>query len=76
MFNDSTPSEIEATMQDAWNAFHVYRKFSLKQRADFIKAIAVELENCGDALIQTAMSETNLPEARLRGERADRKSVV
>ena len=70
MFNDSTSSEIEAIMQHAWNAFHVYRKFSLKQRAAFMKAIAVELENCGDALIHTAMSETNLPEARLRGERA------
>jgi NADP-dependent aldehyde dehydrogenase len=69
MFNDSTSSEIEIIMQDAWNAFHVYRKFSLKQRAAFMKAIAVELENCGDALIHTAMSETNLPEARLRGER-------
>lgn len=57
-------------MQDAWNAFHVYRRFSLKQRAAFMKAIAVELESCGDALIQTAMRETNLPEARLRGERA------
>ncbi len=70
MLNDNTPTEIEAIMQDAWNAFHVYRKFSLKQRAAFMKAIAVELENCGDALIQTAMQETNLPEARLRGERA------
>ena len=70
MFNDSTPSEIETIMQDAWNAFHIYRKFSLKQRADFMRAIAVELENCGDALIQTAMKETNLPEVRLRGERA------
>ncbi len=35
-----------------------------------MKAIAVELENCGDDLIHTAMSETNLPEVRLRGERA------
>ena len=57
-------------MEDAWTAFHIYRKFSLKQRAAFMKAIAVELENCGDALIQKAMQETNLPEARLRGERA------
>ncbi len=70
MFNDSTPTEIEVIMQDAWKAFHVYRKFSLAQRAAFMKAIALELENCGDALIQTAMQETNLPEARLRGERA------
>ena len=70
MFNDSTTAEIEAIMQQAWNAFHAYRKMSLKQRAAFMKAIAVELENCGDALIHTAMSETNLPEVRLRGERA------
>jgi alpha-ketoglutaric semialdehyde dehydrogenase len=70
MFNDSTPQEIEAVVQQAWKAFHQYRKLSLKQRAAFMKAVVVELENCGDALIQTAMSETNLPEARLRGERA------
>lgn len=62
--------EINTVMQQAWSAFHAYRKYSLAQRAAFMKAIAVELENCGDALIQTAMSETNLPEARLRGERA------
>ncbi len=69
-YKDFSVEEIDAVMQQAWNAFHVYRKFSLKQRAAFMKAIAVELENCGDALIHTAMSETNLPEARLRGERA------
>ncbi len=69
-YTDFSVEEIDTVMQDAWNAFHVYRKFSLKQRAAFMKAIAVELENCGDALIHTAMSETNLPEARLRGERA------
>ena len=70
MFTDFTEEQIEIVMQEAWNAFHVYRKFSLQQRAAFMKAIAAELENCGDALIQTAMQETNLPEARLRGERA------
>ncbi len=56
-------------MQQAWKAFHAYRKLSLKQRADFMRAIATELEGCGDALIHTAMQETNLPEARLRNER-------
>ena len=70
MFTDATLNEIEEIMQDAWNAFHIYRKFSLRQRADFMRAIAIELENCGDELIQTAMRETNLPEARMRGERA------
>ncbi len=70
MFADATTEEINAIMQQSWHAFHIYRKLSLKQRAAFMKTIAVELENCGDALIHTAMSETNLPEARLRGERA------
>ncbi len=70
MFNDSTKDEIEVVMQQAWQAFHIYRKFSLKQRADFMRNIATEIENLGDDLIQTAMQETNLPEARLKGERA------
>lgn len=70
MFKDNSIVEIEAVMQQAWHAFHIYRKYSLQKRAAFMKAIAVELENCGDALIQTAMEETHLPEARLRGERA------
>ena len=35
-----------------------------------MKAIAVELENGGDELIHTAMRESHLPEARMRGERA------
>ena len=69
-FTDATTAEIDIVMQQAWKAFHGYRKLSLQRRADFMRAIAVELENTGDNLITTAMQETNLPEARLRGERA------
>ena len=68
-FTDATIQDIDEVMQQAWKAFHVYRKLSLKQRADFMRAIAKELEACGDELIHVAMSETNLPEARLRNER-------
>lgn len=70
MFTDATIAEIDLVMQRAWQAFHQYRKLSLKQRSAFMRAVAIELENAGDALITTAMQETNLPEARLRGERA------
>ncbi len=70
MFKDATSNEIDEVMQRSWNAFHIYRKMSLKQRADFMRTIANELEACGDGLIQTSMRETNLPEARLRNERA------
>ncbi|MBS1656233.1 MAG: aldehyde dehydrogenase (NADP(+)), partial [Bacteroidetes bacterium] len=70
MYNDTTINEIDIAMKEAWSAFLQYRKFSLKQRADFMRAIAKEIENLGDELIQTAQEETHLPEARLRGERA------
>lgn len=69
-FQDASIAAIDAVMQEAWDAFAVYRKTSLKQRADLMRAIAGALETAGDALIQTAMQETNLPEARLRNERA------
>jgi len=70
MFTDASSQEIDQVMNTAWQAFHQYRKYSLKDRAQFMRNIAAELENAGDELIQTAMRETNLPEARLRGERA------
>jgi len=41
-----------------------------KARAAFLESIAKEIEGLGEALIKQAMQETNLPEARLVGERA------
>lgn len=69
-FQDASANDIDKAVQQAWQAFHIYRNFSLKQRADFMRAIAAELEAAGDALIQVAMTESHLPEARLRSERA------
>jgi NADP-dependent aldehyde dehydrogenase len=70
MFNDATVDEINEVMQQSWHAFHVYRKMNLKQRANFMRAIAFELETSCVDLIPVAMKETNLAEARLRNERA------
>ena len=69
MYKDHSLQEIEDVMQHSWTAFKEYQKLPLKRRAAFMKEIAVELEACGDHLIQVAMRETHLPEARLRGER-------
>ncbi len=68
-YKDASAEEIENVMQQAWKAFYVYRKCSLKQRANFMRAIATALEETGDELIKVAGEETNLPEARLRSER-------
>jgi 2,5-dioxopentanoate dehydrogenase len=70
MYQDATTEEITEVMEKAWEAFHIYRKFPLKQRADLVHAVAKELENLGDDLVQTASEETHLPEARLRNEKA------
>lgn len=70
MFNDATVGDIDQVMQQAWLAFHAYRKLSLAQRAEFMRAIAFKLENLGDDLLRVAGEESNLPEARLRNEKA------
>jgi NADP-dependent aldehyde dehydrogenase len=69
MFKDFTSPQIDKVMGEAWQAFHIYRKMSLLQRADFMRAIAKEIEGLGDKLLQTAAGETKLPESRLKTER-------
>ena len=70
IFQDATAAEIDKVMNEAWQAFQIYRETTLKQRAGLMRRIAKEIEAEGDKLIHTAMRETNLPEARLRNERA------
>lgn len=70
MFKDATIQEVEIALQQAWKAFHDYRKMSLVRRADFMRAIGREIENLGDELLNTTNEETSLPEARLQNERA------
>lgn len=68
-FQNASPEDIDKAVQQAWRAFHIYRNYSLKQRADLMRAIAKEMEAAGDELLHAAMEETHLPEARLRNER-------
>jgi alpha-ketoglutaric semialdehyde dehydrogenase len=60
---------IDQTLQQSREAFLVYRNRTGAQKANFLEVIAREIEALGDPLIRTAMEETNLPEARLVGER-------
>jgi len=68
MFSNATATEIDDALNQSWQAFHEYRKFSLRQRADFMKAIAQEIQAAMDTLLTTAMVETNLPQPRLQNE--------
>ncbi len=68
-FKDATLQEVDSAINGAHVAFLSYKNFSGKKRAEFLRAIADEIETLGDELVKTAMSETNLPEARIIGER-------
>jgi 2,5-dioxopentanoate dehydrogenase len=69
MNENTTIIDVNEVMKKAIEAFHIYRKLPLTKRANFMRSIAKEIEALGDELIQVAGEETNLPEARLRGER-------
>ena len=70
MFKDIQLAEIDQVMRRAQEAFLRYRRTSGALKAGFLEGIASEIEALGPELIKKAMEETNLPEARLIGERA------
>jgi 2,5-dioxopentanoate dehydrogenase len=69
MFKDATIQEINDAMSRSAQAFSIFSKYSVSQRASLMRTIAREIEQLGDELIAVTMRETNLPEARLKGER-------
>ncbi len=69
MYQDHTITEIDDFLTKSQAAFHQYKNFSLKQRAGFMRTIAVELEALGEELIGIAHEETHLSEKRLYAER-------
>jgi len=66
---DSTIEEVNSALHEAQVAFLSYKNLSGKKKAEFLRAIADEIEALGQELVTTAMRETNLPEARIINER-------
>jgi len=69
VFHEATPQEIDRAMKSSETAFVEYRRCSSGQRAEFLRAIASEIERLGDELVERAVTETALPAARITGER-------
>ena len=61
--------EISVIVEKSYEAFLQFRKVPGLRRAELLDAIATEIESEGETLLQTASRETNLPIARLTGER-------
>ena len=68
-FHQATDGEIDAAAVAAKNAFLEYRQLSPARRAEFLDAIADELDQLGDDFVAIVCQETALPQARIQGER-------
>lgn len=69
-FHQASIAEVDAAAQAAARAFSAYCQTSAEQRADFLAAIADELDALGEEFFAFATQETALPLPRLIGERA------
>jgi alpha-ketoglutaric semialdehyde dehydrogenase len=68
-FFTATEQEITAAVHAAATAYGKYRQTSAIQRAEFLDAIAAELDALGDDFIVDVMRETALPRPRIENER-------
>jgi len=68
-YKDNSVQQVDAALREAQLAFLSYKNISGKKKAEFLREIANEIEALGQRLVDTAMRETNLPEARIINER-------
>lgn len=69
-FHQATPEEVGAAATAAQAAYPVYRTLSASRRAEFLDAIADELDALDDDFVAMACRETALSAARIQGERS------
>ncbi|MCP9766707.1 aldehyde dehydrogenase (NADP(+)) [Lacihabitans sp. LS3-19] len=69
LFFKATLSELDLAVHKANAAFAIYRKKSGAEKAQFLEAVATEIEALGDELIERYVAESALPMGRAQGER-------
>jgi len=68
-FTQATEAEVDAACLAADSAFAQFRHLSPARRAEFLEAIADEIDALGDDFVAIVCRETALPAARIQGER-------
>ena len=68
-FHEASMAEVQKACEKAEAAFEIYRKKNGEDKALFLEAIADEILNLGDTLLNRCHQETGLPLGRLTGER-------
>src|ERR1041385_1571856 len=69
-YPEATAEEIHRAVTLAESSFEAYSSLPVARIAGLLDRIAEEIEAVGDELIERAIQETALPDARLKGERA------
>jgi len=69
VFYEATAEEISQAVALAEEAFKTYGTISDVKKADFLDAIAEEIEALGEDLLATYIQESGLPAGRANGER-------
>ncbi|MCQ4280443.1 aldehyde dehydrogenase (NADP(+)) [Pseudomonas stutzeri] len=68
-FIQATAQEVDAAAEAAACAYPLYRALPASKRAEFLDAIADELDGLGDDFVALTCQETALPAGRIQGER-------
>ena len=68
-FSVSNAEDIAHACRLADEAFDYFRDISPETRARFLEEVADQIDALGDELVERAMAESGLPQARLTGER-------
>jgi len=68
-FSVATEADVADACALADVAFDTFRAITPEERARFLEAVAERIDALGDALVERAMAESGLPQARLAGER-------
>jgi NADP-dependent aldehyde dehydrogenase len=69
VYGSNQQQDVDRACELARKAFGPYRKTDSDTRARFLETIAESILDLGERLIERAMAETGLPQARLEGER-------
>ena len=68
-FYQATADEVNDAANAADHAFVAFRQLSPERRAEFLDAVAEEIDQLGDDFVAIVCAETALPAARIQGER-------
>ncbi|MCO8168579.1 aldehyde dehydrogenase (NADP(+)) [Pseudomonas sp. 21LCFQ02] len=68
-FHQATEAEVDAAARAAQDAYPAFRSLPAARRAEFLEAIADELDALGEHFVALVCQETALPAARIQAER-------